>query len=157
LAPRETANSTALFATIARDAIRDLVARYNSFGDAGRFEQLLQLFGADAVMETYTLDGSSSRYDGIEAIATLFLGAQERFRSEPTIGGYIRHFTSTHQIDILPESCATGRLYFAVLAPHGLDHWGRYVDRYSVVDDEWRFSERKVYVEGSSPSGTFED
>ena len=43
----------------AREQLRDLVARYNANGDTGRFEQVLDLFAPDAVMEigdgrTYT-------------------------------------------------------------------------------------------------------
>ena len=36
---------------IARESIRDLVARYNANGDTGRFDQLMELFAPDAVMD----------------------------------------------------------------------------------------------------------
>jgi hypothetical protein len=32
--------------------------------------------------------------------------------------------------------------------PHGLDHWGRYFDRYEARDGEWRFIRRRVHREG---------
>ena len=35
----------------AREAIRDLVARYNANGDSGRFDPMLELFAEEAVME----------------------------------------------------------------------------------------------------------
>src|SRR5436305_4632163 len=35
----------------ARESIRDLVARYNANGDAGRIEQVLTLFAPDAVLD----------------------------------------------------------------------------------------------------------
>ena len=36
---------------IARESVRDLVARYNANGDSGRFDPLLELFAEEAVME----------------------------------------------------------------------------------------------------------
>ena len=42
---------------IARESIRDLVARYNANGDSGRFDPMLELFAEDATME---LPGASS-------------------------------------------------------------------------------------------------
>ena len=35
----------------ARESIRDLVARYNANGDAGRLDAVLELFAEDAVLE----------------------------------------------------------------------------------------------------------
>ena len=36
---------------LAREAIRDLVARYNAYGDSGLFDRMLRLFAPDAVLE----------------------------------------------------------------------------------------------------------
>src|SRR5258708_28172841 len=99
----------------AREAIRDLVARYNANGDTGRFEQVLALFAPDAVME---LDGETLR--GRDAIAGLF----ERTRALVTASAtgaertHLRHFTATHQIDVVDADHATGRCYFQVLMAH---------------------------------------
>ena len=35
----------------AREQIRHLAARYNAFGDSGRFENVMALFAEDAVVE----------------------------------------------------------------------------------------------------------
>ncbi|MND03701.1 hypothetical protein D3C83_236570 [compost metagenome] len=45
---------------------------------------------------------------------------------------------------MIDESHATGRCYFFVLTRIGLDHWGRYLDDYRVVDGAWRFARRRV-------------
>ena len=49
-------------------AIRDLVARYNANGDSGRFDQVLELFAPDAVMEIVgevpTKDLAPARLEG---------------------------------------------------------------------------------------------
>jgi hypothetical protein len=137
-----------LWELTARESIRDLVARYNANGDTGRFEQVLELFAPDAVME---LDGGR-RHTGLAEIATIFTGASAAFEtwSGPV---YLRHFTATHQIDVIDRTRATGRCYYAVMTSIGLDHWGRYVDEYGVVDGRWRFTRRKVTTDGRTEGG----
>jgi hypothetical protein len=144
---------------VAREAIRDLVARYNSNSDSGRFEPLFELFASDAVMETGDLGGEVTRYDGIEEITKIFTGARDRMQSQPdpASSGYIRHFTATHQIDLVDADHASGRLYYAVLMTHGLDHWGRYIDQYLKLDGRWKFAHRKVYVDGRLAGSWFAD
>jgi SnoaL-like domain len=131
----------------ARESIRDLVARYNANGDAGRFDAMLALFADDATLE---LDDGVHR--GKAAIRALFEGVARR-----TGGGgraaFIRHFTATHQIDMLSPSEARGRCYFAVLTERGLDHWGRYVDEYRRSDGRWLFQRRKVTMDAAVPGG----
>ena len=141
-----------LEALLAREAIRDLVARYNSNGDAGRFEPLLALFAEDAVMAIgWRGRDEVRRYEGREAIRAIFTGV----RDDIVVPGVMRHHTSTHQIDLVDADHATGRLYFAVITGAGLDHWGRYVDRYARVDDRWCFAERVVTTEGYAAGSPF--
>src|SRR3954449_1604906 len=49
------------------EAIRDVVARYNLYGDSGRITEMLELFAGDA---TLTVDGTA--YDGRDAIRGFF-------------------------------------------------------------------------------------
>ena len=46
-----------MWEAIAREAIRDLVARYNANGDSGRFEPLMELFAEDDQTEAVVLIG----------------------------------------------------------------------------------------------------
>ena len=145
---------------MARESIRDLVARYNAYGDFGRFEALSELFALDAVMEIVQLDGGIIRHEGRADIGRIFSRVSDRIgsRSDDRLGdvpSYIRHFTATHQIDLVDADRAEGRLYFVVFMPHGLDHWGRYVDGYARVDGGWVFAHRKVYVEGRTAESWF--
>jgi SnoaL-like domain len=78
--------------------------------------------------------------------------ASVRKRPAPT---YVRHFTATHQIDLVDDDHATGRCYFAVIMDSGLDHWGRYVDRYVRFEGDWKFEGRQVFVEGTSGTSWF--
>jgi 3-phenylpropionate/cinnamic acid dioxygenase small subunit len=157
-----------LWELIARESIRDLVARYNANGDSGRFEEMLRVFADDASMELVAVDGTVRRYDGIGEVATIFTDTKATWDASLGSGGsgakaggttprhHIRHFTSTHQIDLVDESHARGRCYFAVLMPHGLDHWGRYVDEYGVRDGRWVITLRRAFSDGRmdrSPTG----
>ncbi len=40
-----------------------------------------------------------------------------------------------------------------MLTLHGLDHWGRYTDRFERVDERWLFAHRAVRVDGATPDG----
>jgi hypothetical protein len=140
-----------LWELIGRESIRNLVARYNSNGDSGRFAEVLELFAPDAVMET--LD---TTYTGIDEIKTIFTGTKDRFGQFGAQSGkrfYMRHCTSTHQVDFLSETTAKGRCYYHVFMPHGIDHWGRYLDEYAVRDGRWVFTSRKVTMDGYTPGG----
>ncbi len=139
-----------LWEVVARESIRDLVARYNANGDAGRFAQVIELFAADAVMEL-----SDRSYVGLDQIVTIFTGAKDTIRGGAA-PSYVRHSTATHQIDLHDDASATGRMYFTVISSIGLDHWGRYIDRYVVVDGAWKFSHRRVIVDGYSPGSIFQ-
>jgi len=147
---------------LAREAIRDLVVRYNSNGDTGRFEQVWDLFVEDAVMEVGTARGERTVYQGLEEVKRIFTGAQGRVLDQGAAGttAYVRHFTATHQIDVVDDNHAAGRCYFAVIIGNGdgdggLDHWGRYIDDYVKVDGGWRFQVRRVYVDGAIESSWF--
>ena len=151
---------------LAREAIRDLVARYNSYGDSGKFDLLWPLFAPDAVMEIVSANGERVTHTGLDEIQRIFTGANDRViaQSDATLAApfYIRHSTATHQIDLVDDDHAIGRCYFSVIigplggpapgvegVPHGgLDHWGRYVDQYVRRDGVWQYQRRAVYVDG---------
>ena len=131
----------------ARESIRDLVARYNAKGDAGRFDEMLALFAEDA-----TFEFEAETLHGRPAIRAYFEGVAQR-TGAGRAAAFVRHFTATHQIDVLSESEARGRCYFAVLTERGLDHWGRYVDEYCRIGERWLFQRRKVTLDAAVPGG----
>lgn len=148
-----------LWELVARESIRDLVARYNANGDAGRFDQMTAVFAPDAVLEVVAADGTTRRFEGTAAIASLFAETKAGWEppaapasSNPAPGSsprhHVRHFVATRQIDVDDPGHARGRSYFAVLLPHGLDHWGRYVDDYEVRDGLWRIVRRRALTDG---------
>lgn len=132
--------------------IRALVQRYNSLGDAGRVEEFVALFTEDAV---YRVSGEVEPYIGPRGLSWLVERARRDLLGwagdDPV---HLRHFTSTHQIDFLSDDEAVGRVHYQCLMAHGLDHWGRYVDRYRRVrEGRWRFSERLEARDGMIQDG----
>jgi hypothetical protein len=145
-----------LWELVARESIRDLVARYNANGDSGRFEQMLALFADDAVMELVAADGGVRRFEGVEDIATIFIRTKSGWDNAATgshAPHHIRHFVATHQIDLVDNTHATGRSYYAVIMGHGLDHWGRYLDEYVERNGRWRIARRRAVSDGRTPGG----
>jgi hypothetical protein len=135
---------------LAREAIRDLVARYNAYGDSGLFDRMMGLFAPDAVLEV----GGAPK-EGHDEIRAVFTGVADRTSAGDGAPTYLRHCTATHQIDLVDATSATGRAYFYVLTRVGLDHWGRYLDDYRTVDGEWRFARRRVLTDDFAPNSLF--
>jgi len=42
-----------------------------------------------------------------------------------------------------------------VIVDSGLDHWGRYIDRYVRIEGEWRFEHRRVALDGRVATSWF--
>ena len=66
--------------SIARESIRDCIARYNANGDSGRIDQMVEVFAPDGIMET-----GSGRYEGRGAIHAFMSSVADRGR--PRRGG----------------------------------------------------------------------
>lgn len=139
-------NIVELWELIARESIRDIIARYNANGDSGRIDHMMKLFAEDAVMEL----SNDQRYHGRQAIRDFFSSIAEQSAQAPE-RLILRHYTSTLQIDIFDKIRAKGRCYFFVLTEDGLDHWGRYIDEYYCLHNKWLFKNRRVFVDGHSP------
>jgi uncharacterized protein (TIGR02246 family) len=131
--------------------IRALVQRYNACGDSGQVEKFLELFAPDAI---YVVTGREAPFEGHDGIRRLLREANQDLRAwGDSTPFYIRHFTATHQIDFEGPTEARGRTYYQCLMPHGLDHWGRYADRYRVVDGRWLIAQRTEARDGMVEGG----
>ena len=153
---------------VAREGIRDCIARYNANGDSGRIDEMVSVFAPDGVMET-----GSGRYEGRDAIHAFMSSVATRGKPEPAAssasgsvvltpteewiarGGvpFIRHFTATTQIDVLSETRAKARSYYLFLTVHGLDHWGRYLDEFAPVDGKWLITHRREMTDAAFTGG----
>jgi hypothetical protein len=151
---------------LAREGVRDTIVRYNSNGDAARWDEVEELFASDAVMD---IDGQL--YEGRPAIMAMFRalrfatddhGASSGPDGSPTTmtewlargnKPFVRHFTATTQIDVVSETRATARSYYCVLTVHGLDHWGRYIDDLTLRDGRWVFARRQHRLDAAIEGG----
>lgn len=134
----------------ARESIRDLVARYNAYGDSVRIDQLLELFTPDAVMDTEMFGVKTGR----DEIRTIFTGVRDQPRSDPAASDgrrrYLRHMVVSHVVDVHEPTHASGHATFVVTTANELT-WGRYVDDYRANDGVWRFARRHMAVDGRTP------
>lgn len=127
----------------AREAIRELAARYAHCADGARFDELVSLFAPNGVLAIAGREPLPGR-DAIRAFLTETAaslaggGAPKR----------LRHHVASHSITVHDRETASGAAYFLVVTADGPDHWGRYRDRYVARDGVWRFAERRVRVEG---------
>ena len=139
----------------AREAIRDLVARYNVYGDCGRLDEMLGLFADDGVLEYSEGPNHKESYAGHAGIRGFFEQTKLRFAEEAAArlaSPYVHHHVSTHVVDVLSPEHATGRAYVLVLRASGLAEWGRYFDEYRRVDGRWLFARRAVRRDGVATS-----
>ena len=129
---------------VARESIRELVARYAAGVDSGRFEEALSVFGPSSTME---LGDDELLRTGPEEIVEIFRGAGETFSAQAGAAPVVRHHLTTHKIELTSATTAKGRLYFLVIVGEQLDHWGRYFDRYELVGERWQIASRKVVID----------
>src|ERR1700736_1160652 len=92
---------------VARERIRDLVARYAANVDSGRFDEVVSLFAPNA---TFVL--RDRRYDGRDEIRSIFTTALDSLGSHQGSTAAIRHHVTSHQIDVLSPTEARSRCYF---------------------------------------------
>ena len=128
--------------------IRDLISAYNSFGDRGRFDQLLELFAETAVMDI--IDGRI--YEGADQIKTVFTDSSDSLSKDDS-PSYIQHHTSSTHIEFEGDKKANSKSYFSVFLSNGIDHWGRYEDKFENINGKWLFVYRRVKTDGYLPEG----
>jgi len=155
-----------LWEVVARESIRDCIARWNYHGDARQMDQMVLVLAPD--VEFQAVDGDVLH--GRAAVLDFLTGVRDRkntnvpptdARPAPKHGRYlppgtkpsIRHFTSNPRVALESETRAQVRTYYAVLSSFGLDHWGRYIDEFGVVDGEWLITKRVVTTDGVDPEG----
>lgn len=131
---------------LARESIRDVIARYNHAGDRGRLDELVRCFAEDGAMD---LEGAPP-LRGRDAIQAHLAGVASRLaaRSARTL---LRHHVSSIRIRLADPDHAEAWSCFVAFTEIGIDHWGRYADRLVRRGDEWLFALRKVRVDGSAP------
>ena len=137
-----------LWELAAREAIRETVAAYAHCADSGRFDEFAELFATDGVLEVRGQDPVRGR----DAIRAYLGGVGTDLKQETTVP-LIRHHVSNLRIEVVSATEARGACYFLAVTEHGVDHWGRYRDRYVPDGDRWLFAHRFVRTDGTTPGG----
>jgi hypothetical protein len=125
---------------VARERIRDTLARYNWSGDAGRLDDLAGTFCADGVLEIRGLEPLRGR---AEIVA--FLGDVTGLVAVgDDVKPIVRHNLANVLFTGLTPEQAHVSSYFTVVTHIGLDHFGRYRDVLVPDGDSWLIKHRKV-------------
>jgi len=142
-----------LWELVARERIRDTLARYNWSGDSLRLDELARSFCEDGELE---LRGSEP-VRGRAAIVELLGGVVAEPNSTAQTSGVkriVRHnVTNIRFTDVRPDEAQVA-CYFTVVTEIGLDHYGRYRDTFVPVGDDWLIRHRFVSTDWSAPDST---
>jgi SnoaL-like domain len=125
---------------VARERIRDTLARYNWSGDAGRVAGLAETFCADGVLEIRGLRPLCGRSE----IASFLSGVTGDVADNGDVKPVIRHNLANVLFTGLTPHEAQVSSYFTVVTHIGLDHFGRYRDTLVPDGDTWLIKHRKV-------------
>jgi 3-phenylpropionate/cinnamic acid dioxygenase small subunit len=130
----------------AREQIRDTIARYAHYVDGGRFDELVELFVPDGVLE---VEGEAP-HRGRDAIRAFVAGVGHDIAAS-TGAPRIRHHVGNVLVELEGPEGARARSYFLAVTDAGVDHWGRYRDQLVPSGEQWRFALRRVRTDGAAP------
>jgi hypothetical protein len=132
---------------MAREAVRQTMSAYNFGGDRGRIDELVATFAPDGSLQI----GDDPAAVGHDAIQDLL---SRSIQLDPPPRFVHHHVASVHFRAVSSESIEVSS-YFAVLTDAGLDHWGRYRDRFAPFGDRWLIAERQAIADGFAASSCF--
>ncbi len=133
---------------VAREQIRDTLARYNWSGDAGRLEGLAETFCADGVLEISGLEPLRGRSEIVAFLGDVTRNVAVNIDVKPVI----RHNVANVMFTGLTPGRAHVSSYFTVVTHIGLDHFGRYRDILVPDGDTWLIKQRKVSTDWAAPN-----
>jgi uncharacterized protein (TIGR02246 family) len=136
----------------AREAVRYTIASYTYAADSGHFDDVAALFAPDGILEVHGIGGAVA--EGRDAILGFFRGVGgDVVTTAPP--GRMQHHVSSVRVAVESPTVATATCYFTVMTGAGVDHWGRYKDRFvpEELGDRWLFAHRLVRTDGRTPGG----
>jgi hypothetical protein len=144
----------------AREACRDTLAQYTHSGDRYLLEDFAGAFCEDGVLEIR----GAEPLQGRDAIMARFGGATTAMQAQGEAAkkreaGALRRIVRHNVTNVRFESIRTDEAivasYFTVITEIGLDHMGRYRDRFVPVGERWLIAHRFVSTDWRSPETTF--
>jgi SnoaL-like domain len=135
---------------VAREHIRDTLARYNWSGDAGQLDELAETFCVDGVLE---IRGSETLRGRSEIVAFLG-GVTGNIADGADVKPIVRHNVANVLFTEVTPDRTQVSCYFTVVTHIGLDHVGRYRDVFVPVGDGWLIKHRNVSTDWAAPNST---
>jgi hypothetical protein len=133
---------------VAREQIRDTLARYNWSGDAGRIDSLAETFCTDGVLEIRGFEPLRGRTE----IVSFLGGVTGNVARNVDVKPVVRHNLANVLFTGLTREVAHVSSYFTVVTHIGLDHFGRYRDTLVPDGDTWLINHRKVSTDWAAPN-----
>jgi hypothetical protein len=140
-----------LWEVMARERIRETLARYNHAGDSGRVDELAEQFAPDGVMHIH---GDEPLLGRAAIVAHLGGAVLENLAKKAVEAGekpMVRHHVSNLLIHSVTPTEAHAASYFLVMNRHEPDHWGRYRDTLAPHGNRWLLTRREVRVDSPLP------
>ncbi len=132
---------------VAREHIRDTLARYNWSGDAGRLDDLADTFCAAGLLEIRGFEPLRGRSE----IVAFLGGVSGKISSMGDVKPVVRHNLANVLFTAVTPDQALVSCYFTVVTHIGLDHFGRYRDTLVPIGDTWLIKHRKVSTDWAAP------
>jgi SnoaL-like protein len=145
----------------ARESCRDTLAQYTHSGDRYLLEDFAGAFCEDGVLEirgSAPITGRAAimeRFGGATAASAARQAATSAAQSAGSARRIVRHNVTNIRFESVSRDEATVASYFTVITQIGLDHVGRYRDRFVPVGDRWLIAHRFVSTDWRSPDTTF--
>jgi hypothetical protein len=136
-----------LWKLVARELIRDTLARYNWSGDAGRLDGLAETFCDDGVLEIRGLKPLRGRSE----ILAFLGGVTGNLADNVDVKPVVRHNLTNVLFTALTPEQAQVSSYFTVVTHIGLDHFGRYRDTLVPAGGSWLIKHRRVTTDWAAP------
>jgi hypothetical protein len=133
---------------VARERIRDTLARYNWAGDAGRLDELAETFCADGMLEIRGLQPLRGRSEIVEFLG----GVTGKVAVSADVKPIVRHNVANMLFTAVTRDQAEVSCYFTVVTHIGLDHIGRYRDTFVPDGNDWLIKHRKVSTDWAAPN-----
>jgi hypothetical protein len=132
---------------VAREHIRDTLARYNWSGDAGRLDDLADTFSPDGVLEIRGFEPLRGRSE----IVAFLGGVTANITVSADVKPIVRHNVANVLFTEVTPDRAQVSCYFTVVTHIGLDHVGRYRDTLVPDGGTWLIKHRKVSTDWAAP------
>ena len=138
-----------LWELVARERVRDTLARYTWSGDGGNVDGLAKTFAKNGELEIrgeQPLRGRKAIRARLDEVA-----AQPPAPGETRI---VRHNLANIRFTEVRRKRIRVSSYFTVFTEIGLDHFGRYRDLLVPVGDHWLIAHRFVSTDWAAPNST---